>query len=85
MNTIKRLINKASQLMDDAMDDYADNTFAETTLGVVLYLIVMTTYLFGAAILVITAPIWGLPYLIYKVRKEQKNECNKATNKQERT
>ena len=81
MSIIKGLINKASQLMDDAMDDYADNTFAEATLGTVLYLTVMTTYLFGGAILILTAPIWGFPYLVYKVRKEQKNEYNKTTNK----
>ena len=81
MSIIKGLMNKINQLMDDSMDEYADGTVAEIILGSVLTIMVTAIYLIGVAILMSTALIWGLPYLIYKVRKEQKNEHNKTTNK----
>lgn len=81
MSIIKGLMNKINQLMDDSMDECADGTVAEIILGSVLTIMVTAIYFIGVAILMSTALIWGLPYLIYKVRKEQKNEYNKTTNK----
>ena len=65
-NLFERIID----MIDDALDDESEMTIFERIIGIALMLIVTAIGLVCGAILMITAPIWGIPYLLLKRRSE---------------
>ena len=65
MNLFERIID----MIDDALDDESEMTIFERIIGIILMYIVTAIGLIYGAILLITAPIWGVPYLLLKNKR----------------
>ena len=65
-----KLIDEATRIMYAALNEDPDISIFESMLGGLIFIGVCIVSMIACVFLIATSPIWGLPYLIYKTRKE---------------
>lgn len=64
-----KLIDEATRIMDASLNEDPNISIFESMLGGVIFFGMCIGSMVVCVFLLATSPIWGLPYLIYKVRK----------------
>ena len=73
---MSRKIERVSEIIDEAFDDDTDMTIFERAIKTFLAFVFIIVGLIASAILIVTVPIWGIPYVMWKKnrRGEQTDE-----------
>lgn len=64
--TMNRKVEQIIEIVDDAFDDDVDMTIFERAIKTFLAFAIIIIGLIATAILFVTVPIWGIPYVMWK-------------------
>ena len=71
---MKRLLERISDMIDSALDDDSNITIFERAVGIFLMFASIVVGLCVGAVLLVTVPIWGIPYMIWKKKRGERDE-----------
>lgn len=72
---MNRKVEQIIGIVDDAFDDDTDMTFFERAIKLFISFVIIIICLIASAIIFVTVPIWGIPYVMWKKnRKDEQND-----------